>query len=175
MPDRPEGIAASCPCPAVFGSASALKDVSPEDQLDEFISKYAPEIAAQTRTVLAKMRASLPGAVELVYDNYNALVIGFSPSERTSDAVFSIAVYPRWINLFFLRGTRLPDPGRLLKGTGKSVRHVVLDGPKTLDTPAVRTLMGHALKKAPQPFDPRQSNRTVIKSIAARQRPRRPV
>jgi hypothetical protein len=41
---------------------------------------------------LAKMRARLPGAVELVYDNYNALAIGFGPTERTSEAVFSIEV-----------------------------------------------------------------------------------
>lgn len=175
MSGRTERIAASCPCSEIVGSASALKDMSPEDQLDEFISKYTPVIAAQTRAVLAKMRASLPGAVELVYDNYNALVIGFGPSERASDAVFSIAVYPRWINLFFLRGGRLPDPERLLKGSGKSVRRIVVNEPNTLDIPAVRTLMAHALKRAPQPFDPRQSNRIVIKSISARQRPRRPV
>jgi hypothetical protein len=62
------------------------------------------------------MRRRLPGATELIYDNYNALAIGFGPGERSSDAVFSIAVWPRWVSLFFLRGTRLHDPGKLLKG-----------------------------------------------------------
>ena len=70
-----------------------MKDLTPEEQLDAFISKYAPEVAAQARAVLAKMRAFLPGAIELVYDNYNALAIGFGTTERTSDAVFSIVVF----------------------------------------------------------------------------------
>jgi hypothetical protein len=52
--------------------------------------------------VLAKMRARLPGAIQLVYDNYNALAIGFGPTERTSDAVISIAVYARGVNLYFI-------------------------------------------------------------------------
>ena len=150
-----------------------MSDLSPDEQLEGFIAKYTPEIAALTRAVLAKVRARLPGAVEMVYDNDNALVIGFGPTERPSDALFSIAVYPRRVNLFFLHATRLPDPGRLLKGKGKSIRHIAVDQLKTLDAPAVRTLMEHALKRATQPFDPTQSNRTVIKSISAKQRPRR--
>ncbi len=152
----------------------ALKDLSPEEQLDAFISKYAPEIAAQARAVLAKMRAFLPGAIELVYDNYNALAVGFGTTERTSDAVFSIAVFPRWISLFFLHGTNLADPNHLLKGKGKSARHIVLYGPETLDMPAVQALMVQALKRASPPFDPRRPNRIVIKSVSVKQRPRRP-
>ena len=61
-----------------------------------------PEIGALAKAILGKMRKRLPRAVELVYDNYNALVIGFGPTERASDAIFSIAVYPRWVSLFFL-------------------------------------------------------------------------
>lgn len=174
MPSGPLGIAAPRPFSARFRGAWAVTDLLPGDQLDGFISRYSPEIASLTRSLLAKMRASLPGAVELVYDNYNALVIGFSASERSSAAVFSIAVYPRWVNLFFLRGARLPDPGRLLKGSGKSVRHINLNTANILDSPAVRTLMAHALSRAPEPFDPTQPNRIVIKSISTRQRLRRP-
>ena len=82
--------------------ASKTKNTSgsPEAQLDTFIDKYTPEVAALARACLAKMRARLPGATQLVYDNYNALAIGFGPSEKTSHAIFSVAVYPRWVNLF---------------------------------------------------------------------------
>ena len=75
---------------------SARKDDSPEIQLDAFLDKYTPAVAMLARACLAKMRARLPGAVQLVYDNYNALAIGFGPSERASEAIFSIALYPRW-------------------------------------------------------------------------------
>src|SRR5207244_9622839 len=126
------------------GAWSALKDLLPEEQLDAFISKYATEIAAQARAVLGKMRAFLPGAIELVYDNFNALAIGFGTTERTSDAVVSIAVFPRWISLFFLHGANLADPNHLLNGQGKAGRHIVVYSPETLDMPAVHALMVQA-------------------------------
>jgi hypothetical protein len=147
----------------------------PEEQLARFLAKFTPEIETLALAVLAKMRARLPGAVELVYDNYNALAIGFGPSERTSEAVFSIALFPRWISLFFLLdGARLPDPHGLLKGQGAKVRHIVLADASTLDKPAVRTLMAKALEWAPRAIDESRPNRLIIKSISARQRPRRP-
>jgi hypothetical protein len=151
-----------------------LQDQDPADPLKDFLAKYTPQMAAHARAILEKMRLRLPGAVELVYDNYNALVIGFGPSERSSDTVFSIAIYPGRINLFFLRGARLPDPEHLLTGSGKWVRHITLAAPSTLDVPAVRTLMEHALQHAAHPFDPTQPRRTIIRSISTKQRPRRP-
>ncbi len=151
-----------------------MKKMSSEEQLAGFIARYTPDIGSLARAVLAKMRARLPGAVELVYDNYNALVIGFGPTERASEALFSIALYPRWINLFFLQGAKLPDPQRMLKGSGKQVRHIVLENAAVLDTPAVQTLIAHALGSAATPIDAAHAGRIVIKSISAKQRPRRP-
>src|ERR1051325_5444510 len=103
-----------------------MKNQSPEKQLAGFIARYTPEIAVLAQAILAKMRARLPGAVELVYDNYNALVIGFGPTERASEAIFSIVLYPRWVSLFFLEGASLPDPQKRLKGSGKVVRYIVI-------------------------------------------------
>ena len=71
----------------------------PRTQLAGFIAKFSPEIARQAKTILAAMRERLSGATELVYNNYNALAIGFGPTDRTSDAIFSIAVFPRWVSL----------------------------------------------------------------------------
>jgi hypothetical protein len=147
---------------------------SAQARLDAFVSRYSPEIAALARAALAKMRARLPGAVELVYDNYNALVIGFGPTERASDAIFSIALYPRWVSLFFLRGATLPDPGKLLQGSGKQVRHIVLEDAGVLERPSVQKLISEALRRAAAPIDPAAPRRIIIKSVSARQRPRRP-
>ena len=77
---------------------------SPTAQLRAFLAKFSPEIAARAQAILKKMRARYPSALELVYDNYNALAIGFGPTERASEVIFSIAIYPNWINLFFLQG-----------------------------------------------------------------------
>src|SRR5215813_14154091 len=110
-----------------------MNDKAPEEQLAGFIAKYTPEIGEMARAALARMRARLPGAIELVYDNYNALAIGFSPTERASDVIFSITLYPRWVSLFFFRGAGLPDPQKLLKGSGKQVRHIILENAANLD------------------------------------------
>ena len=147
---------------------------SPQAQLDGFLDKFLPEIADRARGALASMRQRLPGALELVYDNYQALAIGYGPSERASEAVFSIAVMPDRVSLIFTWGVGLPDPENRLGGEGNQVRHVRLPSPATLDEPAVQALMAEALAQAKVPLDPAQPYRLIIKSISAKQRPRRP-
>lgn len=144
-------------------------------ELDGFIARYTPEIAAQIHAALARMRARLPGATLLVYDNYNALAIGFATSDKVGDIILSITAYPRWVTLFFLWGVRLDDPHALLEGTGNQVRSVRLAGPETLDDPRVEALIADAERKADRPFDLTAKAEIIIKSVSARQRPRRPV
>jgi hypothetical protein len=152
-----------------------MAELSPQKHLAGFIAKFDPAIAAQAKKILAAMRKRLPGALELVYDNYNALAVGFAPTERASDVIFSIAVYPKWVSLFLFGGQKLKDPKKLLKGSGNTVRHIVLkDGAATLDDPDVKMLMTQCLAIADPPLDRRQKYRLIIKSISARQRPRRP-
>ena len=117
---------------------------SPERQLDGFLAAFTPEVEALARAVLQKMRARLPHAVEMVYDNYYALVCGFGPTEKVSDAVFSIAIYTKHLNLFFLQGAELPDPKGLLQGEGTVVRHIRIDDAETLDRADVKAMMATA-------------------------------
>jgi hypothetical protein len=143
-------------------------------QLEKFLAKYEPAIAAKAKKALGNMRKLMPGAVEMVYDNYNALVIGFVPGERPSEAVFSIVLYPKYVRLFFLQGKGLPDPAKRLEGSGNQVRSVQLESETTLDELAIRELIQVALYRAKVPIDPKQKRRVVIKAIAKKQRPRRP-
>jgi hypothetical protein len=148
---------------------------TPEEQLAGFLAKYEPQIEACVWPILKAMRARLPGAVELVYDNYQFLAIGFGPSEKASEAIFSIAVAPTKVALCFLQnGASLPDPEGLLRGAGNQVRNVLLDDASDLDRPAVKALMAEALATAKVPFDPATAYRLIIKSISAKKRPRRP-
>jgi len=150
------------------------RSVDPELQLAGFMAKYAPEIAALAEAARNEMRKLYPMALELVYDNYNALVIGYGPTERASDAIFSIALYPRWVSLFFLQAKGLHDPEGLLKGSGTVARHIVLPTPAVLHEPAVRDLRNEAVAIAKTPFDERTEHRLIIKSISEAQRPRKP-
>ena len=145
-----------------------------EQQLESFIAKFTPEVAALTRSILAAMRARYPTAIKLVYDNYNALAIGFGPSEKTSQAIFSIAVFPRWVSLFFLQGKQLPDPEGILQGSGNVARHIRLPSAGRLDELSVKNLMEEATARAAVPFSAEGTPRLIIKSISAKQRPRRP-
>jgi len=149
-------------------------DDSAERELQALVEKFTPEIATLARACLKRMRAKLPGAVQLVYDNYNALAIGFGPSQRASEAIFSIVLYPRWVTLFFLQGATLPDPKKLLKGSGKVVRHIVLASADDLDQPAVQGLMTMALNRAKVGMDPEARGSLEIRTITPKQRPRRP-
>lgn len=145
-----------------------------KQQLDTFLAKFTPEVAATARRALIKMRKRLPGAVEIVYDNYNALAIGFGPSERASEAIFSIALYPRYVSLFFLQGAKLSDPHRRLQGSGNVVRYIKLNDLDVLDEANVRSLMDEALRNTKVPIDPKKRRQMIIKSVSAKQRPRRP-
>src|SRR5579871_4992131 len=147
---------------------------SAEAQLRGFLAKYSPKAAAAARKVRARLRELIPGATELVYDNYNALVIGFGPGERPSDAVISMAVLPDHVSVCFLQdGPGLPDPTGILRGSGNVVRHVRLESPAELESPAVLALVREALTRTDVPIDPRGRRKLVIRAISVRQRPRR--
>ena len=144
-----------------------------EAQLNAFLDKYSPEVVADARQALAFMRARLPTATRLVYDNYNALVIGFGASDKVRDIILSIALYPRWVTLFFLRGVDLPDPQGLLEGSGSQVRGVRLQPLSRLETPVVGALIDAAAANA-KPLPETGQGPLIIKSVSAKQRPRRP-
>jgi hypothetical protein len=150
----------------------AVNNVSSAKQLAGFIARFNPPIAALARAARAKLRQRLPGATEMVYDNYNALVIGYSPTERPSDAVVSIVVYPKRVNLYFIYGAHLSDPSGVLEGDGNQGRHLRLDaGAALLDTPPLRALLDEAVAFGETPF--RGRGRVVIRAMTKKQRPRR--
>lgn len=147
---------------------------TPAQQLKQFLAKYDKNVAATAVRAAAKLRKLLPPAIELVYDNYNALAIGFGPSEKASEAVVSLALYPRYVTLFFLQGASLPDPHRRLSGSGNVVRQVRLASEKTLDDPQIVELINLALHRARVPFPANAARELIIKSVSPKQRPRRP-
>jgi hypothetical protein len=146
--------------------------VEAEAQLAGFIARFSPAMQEQIRACRAKLRARLPDAFELVYDNYNFLVIGYGPTPRASDAIVSLAAYARGVNLCFLQhGPELPDPEAILRGDGKVARNLALGSPDDLDRPEVAALVDAALGLAESP--PFAGGELIVKSVSAKQRPRR--
>jgi hypothetical protein len=154
---------------------AAARTATAAAQLAGFMAKYTPAMAREGRAALTRMRRLVPGAVQLVYDNWNGLVVGFGPNDRASDAVVSILMLPDHVTLCFIQdGPSLPDPDRLLQGSGTMVRHVRLTSAADLDKPAIRALIKAAVKGSDVAFGRGARGRLVIKSISPKQRPRRP-
>lgn len=145
----------------------------PEAQLARFVEKFSPANQALIREVRDALRTRLPGAYELVYDNYNFFVIGYCATERPSDCIVSLAASAKGVSLSFYRGAALPDPGGLLQGAGTQNRFVRLDSASAISDPAVDALISAAVSGSPAPLAEGRQGRLVIRSSSAKQRPRR--
>jgi hypothetical protein len=149
-----------------------MKKPSPAQQLDTFLRRFSPEIVALAKAARAKFRKRFPRAIEMVYDNYNALVIGYSPTERPSDAIVSLVIFPKRVSVCFIQGKHLPDPDHVLQGNGNQVRFIRLDARAAiLDTAPIKGLLAEAVAFGDTPFAGK--SRLVIRAIATKQRPRR--
>jgi len=150
-----------------------MRAASAQKQLAGFIAKFDPSMQRLIRAARKRMRAQLPTASELVYDNYNFFVIGYGPGPRASEAIFSLAAHARGLALCFLQGKGLPDPGGLLRGSGNVVRSIRLETEKVLDRPEVEALIEAALARAKVPLPRDGKHQLLIKAVSAKQRPRR--
>jgi Domain of unknown function (DU1801) len=155
--------------------AKAGSTEPPAKQLASFIAKFDPSLAKLIRSCRSALRKRFPTAIELVYDNYNFLAIGYCATERTSSCLVSLASYAKGVSLFFYYGATLRDPDKLLQGDGNQVRFLRLESARTLAKPQVEALLGAAVAQAKSPLPASGRGYTIIKSISAKQRPRRPV
>jgi hypothetical protein len=142
-------------------------------QLGRYIAKFEPRLQRVIRSVRAALRHRFPTAHELVYDNYNFFVIGFCTTERPSDCLVSIAAAANGVGLCFTHGAGLPDPNKVLTGSGKQTRFLRLESAATLQRPEVDALLDLAAARARTPLPATGRGRLVIRSVSAKQRPRR--
>ena len=119
---------------------------SPAKELASFIAKFDPAIARLVRAARSALRKRLPTAIEQVYDNYNFLAIGYSTTERTSDCIVSLAVSAKGVAFSFYHGASLPDPDKLLVGSGNQNRFLRLTSVEILAQPAVESLLARRLR-----------------------------
>ena len=152
---------------------SRVEPGSAEEQLQRFIDKFEPKHRATIRAARKALRKRFRTANELVYDNYNFFVIGFGPNERPSDCFVSIAAAANGVGLCFIHGASLPDPARILSGSGKQTRFVRLPSVAVLEQPAVGVLLKIAAERARVPLPRSGRGKLIIRSVSAKQRPRR--
>jgi len=144
-----------------------------EKQLQAFIRKFDPTDQRLIRAVRAALRKRLPTANELVWDNYNFFVIGYSPTDRPSDAIVSMAARANGVGLCFIHGAGLPDPEKVLLGSGNQTRFIRIDSAQVLERPEVEALVAAAIGQARVRLPTGGHGRLIIRSVSAKQRPRR--
>jgi hypothetical protein len=153
--------------------AASASSTDSEEALQKFIDKFQPENQALIRAMRKALRKRLPTANELVYDNYNFFVIGYCSSERPTDCIVSIAAGANGVGLSFYYGSTLPDPHQILLGSGSQNRFIRMESAETLGRPEVDELIAAAVAQGKTPLPASGKGRLIIRSISAKQRPRR--
>ncbi len=151
---------------------AARSPAEAEKQLKSFVAKFDTKHQRLIREVRRAVRARFATAHELVYDNYNFFVIGYSASERPSDAIVSIAAGSNGVGFCFLHGAKLPDPKKILIGSGNQTRFIRLESAAGLRRPEVEALIAAAIAQAKTPLPNTGRGKLIIRSISAKQRPR---
>jgi hypothetical protein len=147
--------------------------VGAEQQVKGFIAKFDPAHQKLIRAVRAALRRYFPTGAELAYDNYNFFVLGYGPTDRPSDAVVSMACGANGVGLCFIHGATLPDPKKILLGSGNQTRFIRLDSAAVLRRPEVIAMLERAIAQARAPFPARGARALIVRSVSAKQRPRR--
>ena len=145
---------------------------TPEAQLRLFIENFDPKEQKLIRSVRSAVRKRLPTANELVYDYYIFFVIGYSPTDRPTDGIVAIAARADGVRLYLMHRTRLPDPKKLLLGSGKQTRFIRVEAASQLAHPDVDALIAAAIDQARVPLPSKARRRLVVRSVSAKRRPR---
>ena len=146
---------------------------SPASQLKSFLAKFDPAMAKLIHACRSAMRKRFPTANELVYDNYNFFVIGYCPTEVPSDCRISLAANSKGVHLNFLDGSKLPDPHKLLQGSGSLNRFLRLENAAALNKPEGNALFAAAEAQTHPAFAKSGAGKLIIRSVSKKQRPRK--
>ena len=154
---------------------SAVARRSAEAEVRTLIAKFAPAHRRLIGAMRRWLRKRLPTAHEVVYEYHNlgAVVISFSPNEHGYEGVLGIRADANGVKLYFNRGKELPDPEKLLQGSGKQTRSIDVEGASTFARPEVASLIDEAIARNPVPFALAGRGSVVIRSTSAKKSRRR--
>ena len=153
---------------------SAVARRSAEAELSKLIAKFAPAHLRPISAMRRSLRKRLPTAHEVVYEYRDFFVISYSPNERGYEGVLAIRASESGVKLYFNRGKELPDPAKLLQGSGNQTRSINVEGASTLARPEVACLIDEAIARNRVPFAPAGRGSVIIRSTSAKKRRRSP-
>jgi hypothetical protein len=134
------------------------------------VATHAPAHAAVFAKARSWLQKRLPTAHEVVYEYRDAVVISYSPDGRGYEAALALRAAANGVQLYFNHGKTLPDPAKLLKGSGAQTRSIVVEGAKTLASTDIAALVDEAIARNPVPYPSDGRGAIVIRSTTAQKR-----
>lgn len=153
--------------------AADFKHMSKEETKDllKFLKPFEDDIQRTALWLREFVWDLYPTANELIYDNYNALAFGWSPTDKLGHTFCSVAVGRSSGNVHFgfYWGSQISDPDKILLGNGNQYRYILVknknDFPKTYIKKLLKEAYSNSLAKVKDKKQMRQGA-TITKSIA---------
>ena len=144
--------------------------MKPNPQLKKFVSPYDDKIQKLTFQLREFITDLVPEANELIWDNYNAVAIAYSKSEKLKDAFCHIAVYAKHVNFGFNRGTELTKTNVTLQGSGKLIRHFTVKDFDSFPQKEIEKMVWEAVgiseKMNPELIDQNKAPKSIVMSVS---------
>ena len=138
--------------------------------LTKFLQPFSKEIQELALWLREFIWDLYPNTNELIYDNYNAVAVGWSPTDRVGHTFCSIAVGSnKYVHFGFYWGSQIADPEKMLLGKGNQYRYIIVnnrdDFPKTYIKKLLKEAYANSLAKVE---DKKQiiKGMTITKSIS---------
>lgn len=126
-----------------FKQATIKEFMTPNKKIDEFLSNYSEETFVNALTLRDVLNENLPGIIEQL--DIPAKMIAYSYGQKYAEMICTIIPSKKGIKLGFYKGVDLPDPDKLLEGTGKISRYVEIRSAEQIKSPGLKKLIQDAL------------------------------
>ncbi|MFK7847673.1 MAG: hypothetical protein AB8G77_20440 [Rhodothermales bacterium] len=148
--------------------------MKPNPALKKFLQPYDAGIQQLTLELRDFITDLVPEANELIWDNYNAVAMAYSKSEKLKDAFCHIAVYSQHVNFGFNRGAELTSDTLKLQGKGKLIRHISIRDMQSFPQHEIKALIWEAVglseKRNEVLKDKDAQSKSIVMSISEKKR-----
>jgi hypothetical protein len=143
--------------------------------LEKFLTPFPTDVQETALWLRDFVWKLYPKSNELIYDNYNALAFGWSPTDRVGHVFCNIAIGRTSLNIHFgfYWGSQIADPEKKLIGNGNQYRYFLVKDRNEFPKTYMKKLMKEAFINSMLKIkDPKQimEGKTMVKSISSTKR-----
>jgi hypothetical protein len=126
-----------------------MMSVKVSDNVADYLAGLSPDQRKICEVLRKRVIQCAPGAIEMtVYS-----VLGYSRTPSSFDRIVYIAPQRQWVNLGFFFGSDLPDPGKVLTGSGARMRHIKIRSVPEANDTGLEKILKAAWKKSPNDIE----------------------